>query len=736
MYNFWETMEHEKERIRSKEQVLGKCLYQPFTIANSGSRKILFSTQLDHAIPLFNPEVPIISTGYENKFGDYSASIIKMNDDYEVLYKISKFSRIPNHAYVLIIRNVHTGKLDILQRTSYNHLTESYGYLYNNTVMDQLDEGYTIPRGEIVRSSKAYDNYMNRCDGVNLKVTYLCQDKSMEDGIIISETAAKKLASPFISKIQILLNDNDIPLNIYGDSGSYKCIPDVGEKIQNGIICAIRRENQEDILYTQSVEMLKKILMSDTKYVVSGEDVEIIDLDIYSNNPDALRDKFSNNQLNYYYEEKQRYMFEIIKAVETLRSKGMTDLSYDLEKLYVESKRQFQNVEYIYDKSFSGTMIELTVLERNIPAVGDKLSNRYGGKGVISKILPDNLMPIDKDTGVASELSFNSSTCVNRLNDGQLKESSLTHIGARILQYIQQSGMINNTYQSLMHIIKFVSMCSEEQAMMMRSMIECMSDEDRDIYLQNIIDSGNIYLSLLPATESISLDKLDEIYKAFPYVKQREIFVTVKDSNGNLRYVPARRRIVIGDMYIYRLKQYAEEKFSVTSLSSVNIRNENTRSKSSKTNKSLYSNTPIKFGDMESNDLGHAGIENVISTLMIHSVSPQARRLVEQMLTDDPYDIDIKLSDNAINRTAQIANIYLKTMGYRLKFIKIKKKVQHGILKKGMLYEWDKKPLQRGMKYISEDENYDWETNYNHMVDVEDDFNKRAMTYRGMDYEP
>ena len=97
MQNFHEIMEKESERISSLEQVLGKGLYQPFSISNSGSRKVLFSTQLDHSIPLLNPEIPIISTGYENKYGDYSASIIKMDDDYEVIKKISKFSRIPNH---------------------------------------------------------------------------------------------------------------------------------------------------------------------------------------------------------------------------------------------------------------------------------------------------------------------------------------------------------------------------------------------------------------------------------------------------------------------------------------------------------------------------------------------------------------------------------------------------------------------------------------------------------------
>ena len=732
MLNFEETMKQETSRIRSPEQILGKCLDQPFTTANSGSRKVLYSTQKEHALPLLKPEVPIIQTGYENRFGDYSASIIKMEDDYEVIKKISKFSRNPNHHYILILRNKRTNQLHVVTRISYNHLTESYGYLYNNTVMDQIDEDYTISKGEIIRSSQAYDDYMNRCDGVNLLTAYICRDKTMEDGIQISQSAALKLASPLINVIKIPLNDNDILLNLYGNDNEYLGIPYVGEKVKDGIVCAIRRENTDDSLYTQSREMLKKILMSDTKYLASG-DVEVIDLNIYSNNPETLRDRHSNSQLNYYYEDKQRYIYEIIHTVESLKSKGYTNLSYDLEEIYVNAKREFAGTEFIKDKTYSGTTIEITILERNVPQVGDKISNRYGGKGVISEIVPDHLMPIVKDTGQAIDICFNSSTCVNRLNDGQLKETSLTHIGHRILQFVQMVYK-NDTDMALKEIIKFIKLCSPDQGDAMEAWIQQLSDESRDMILQSYLDDECIFLSLLPASESMTLDDLDRIYKEFPYAKQHQILAPIMDSVGNIRYAIARRPLVCGKMYIYRLKQYAEEKFSVTSLSSVNIRNENTRSKSSKNFKSLHSNTPIKFGDMESGDLGHIGMENVVSILMIHSVSPQARRLVEQMLTDNPYDIDIKLDENSVNRTAQIANVYLKTMGYRLKFLKKLKKPKRGVLTKGITYHFGDKPLRRGVTYVSEEEKgFNNEKAFKRAQEV--DNKKRGVYYDGVTYD-
>ena len=77
---------------------------------------------------------------------------------------------------------------------------------------------------------------------------------------------------------------------------------------------------------------------------------------------------------------------------------------------------------------------------------------------------------------------------------------------------------------------------------------------------------------------------------------------------------------------------------------------------------------------METNQLAHLGVELVVSNLMIHSISPQGRRLVEQMYTSYPFSIDIKLDSDSRNRSAEIANIRMKVIGRRLKFEKIKKK--------------------------------------------------------------
>lgn len=155
----------------------------------------------------------------------------------------------------------------------------------------------------------------------------------------------------------------------------------------------------------------------------------------------------------------------------------------------------------------------------------------------------------------------------------------------------------------------------------------------------------------------------------------------LEDSNGNIRYVESRRPVVYGYIYYYRLKQHSEEKFSVTSLSATNIKNENSRNKASKVYNAQFSRTPIRFGYMEMGDMSHMGIELVIQVLMLYSSSPEARMLCEKAMTGNPYKVDIQLENTSTNIQAEILNTYLKTLGLRLKFIKIPKKVLRPLLR-------------------------------------------------------
>ena len=174
------------------------------------------------------------------------------------------------------------------------------------------------------------------------------------------------------------------------------------------------------------------------------------------------------------------------------------------------------------------------------------------------------------------------------------------------------------------------------------------------------------------------------------------------------------------------MKQYAEEKFSVTSLSSTNIRNENSRNNANKYYKGLYKKTPIRFGEMETGDMSHLGMETVIINLMINSVSPLGRRLMEQLLTGDPYNIDIQLTDDCKNRSVEIVNAYLKTMGVRLVFVKKPKLAKPGIVYSGIKYTIPK--IRPGIRMVNKDEQC-------HKVYVLDNPIKSGIIYDGVKFD-
>lgn len=671
--NFMEDLEENIERIDHKEEILGKGLCQPFVDCNSGSRKLMFSIHIEQSLPLINPEVPFVMTGYEQGFSDRSSSIIKADADYEVVGKISKFKDNPQHHYYLILRNMTNNRLNVMERKEYTYSTETYGYAYDTTVLDNLDISYEVPKGEMLRRSTAYDQAMNPANVVNLLSTYVATDVTMEDSMWISESAQKKLSSRLYKRITVNINDNDILLNLMGDPDHYKSFPMIGEEIKGGILCAVRRENGPESLFTQQVEMLRTILMSDDKYTPG--DGTVIDLDIHCNNPEMLKQKYSNSQVLYCYNDHIRFITEFVETVDKLMGQySLTekDLEFELGKMYYNFKEELNGAQFRSQKVYNGTILEFIVKEVNVPSIGDKLANRYGGKGVIAKILPDDQMPYLALTNEHVEVLINSSTCVNRENIGQFHELSLTHVGKCITDLIKLGYF--DTDEAFHEIIKFLSFCSPKEAKELAESLNVLTAEDKDVFLQSILDSGNIIMSIEPMTESMSLDMLSELYDAFPYVTQRSMMSPIEGSDGKIRFVQARRPGVIGHLAMYRLQQYAQEKHSVTSLSSTNLRNENSRNKANKYYKATHQATPINFGDMEMGDLGHLGFENVITLLMIHSVSPHARRLVEKMFVDDPYLVDIKLDEDSSNRSAEILNTYLKAIGYKLVFEKTPKK--------------------------------------------------------------
>ena len=696
---FYDKLEEAEARIPSKEYMSGKGLMTPFSNTVSGPRKIMAQTQREHAFPLINGEKAYNETGYEIRFGDRSSSITKTDTDYNVVAKISKFSFSPDHHYWLILEDKKNKRLDFVERISYQYITEEYGFLYNNQYLDNTKVGQIIPKNTIVQKSLAFDEYNNRKDGVNLTQVYLSLDENTEDSIVISESAAKKMRSPLIKPVEIMINENNIPLNLYGDDKIHKCIPDIGEDIKDSILIGLRKEKKEEMPFSESANRLRQAMISDEKKLLTGK---VIDINIYCNNPSNLN-MYYNSQLKMYYNELQRYSNEIVMAITPFVAQGYT-LDYELETLYANSKRVLNKDEYIDKRIFSNIMLQIIVLEENEVKEGDKITNRYGGKGVISKIVPDHLMPKYGPKQIPIDIICNPFGVYNRENGGQLLEFSINHVARCIVDYIKDPNNKVTMDKAYNMIFEFYKLVSPIQGQELYDTIKHFTKEQKAFYLNSVITDGIIQTSIKPMSESCNIDTIRALYNTFSFATHEDLYVPQEDSNGNIRFIKARRKVIAASEYILRLKQFAEEKFSANNLSSTNISGFNSKSKANKNFLELHSNTPIRFGNMEMNNLNHCGVEEVVETLMIHSTSPTARRSVKQMFTCDPYNINIKLDSQAKSRGAEKINAYLKTIGRKLVFMKVpKKKIRMAIEP----FSFDKAPVVKPIYEVPKDTNFD-----------------------------
>ena len=683
-----------ESELSSPEQMLGKGALMPFTPMCSGSRRILQSTQTEQVHVVTEPEMPILQTGFENQFGEYSSSFIRSDADLRVVKMISKytFNNLHFHDYVLIVQNMYTGEYDVLHRKPYSHITETFGCIYDNRFIDSIAATFLsryghiendyivlgdmanaviIPETSVIQKSTAFDDSNNRCDGVNLLCGYIAKEHTKEDSIVISASAAKKLGADMINLFSIHINDNDIPLNLYGGDVMYKIFPDVGEVINGGVLCALRRENNEHMLYSQTYERLKNLFVSDDVYYGTGI---VCDVDVYSNNPDILDNEYYK-QLKYYHDDKMRFNQELVNIREVIKkSSPLAKISPTLSKMFVLAKKIIEGVEYINkNKQFSNIILKITTIKHNDIMPSDKITNRFGGKGCVSEIVPDEMMPM-LDNGKRLECAYTPPSVINRNNLGILFEQSVNFITDRILENFKQLRDKNGNKVGWSEpcwdtYLELLSTLSDKLFDYIHALYKAFEPHERDRYINNLIEDDAIVISLDNISEVLDIDKLAYIYEKFDIPKYK-VMVPIKNSRGEYRYVQARREIVASRVYIWRLKQYSEDKVSAVSLASTNIRGENSKSNSKKMNKTIFSKTCIRFGNMETGNLLHLSPEVVITNLMINSASPNARRSFVKMLHGNVFNIDMKLEPEASNRGVEIVNTKLATIGLRLQFIK------------------------------------------------------------------
>lgn len=270
-------------------------------------------------------------------------------------------------------------------------------YLHNDI---KVKVGDRVTAGQPLADSN-FTKHDQLALGTNLTVAYMpYHGLNTNDGIVISEGAAKKLVSEHMYKYVMMLTDGM-------QTSREKHRAYYGNKYQ---------ARQYDLLDESGVVKPGSVVQPHDPLIV------------------ALRE----NQI-------------------TGNAVLLGKLSKSLVKPFVEE------VE-VWDHDRPGTVIDVvknsgritvTVKTEETMQIGDKLSGRYGNKGVIAKIVPDHHM-IQNEEGKPVDLLFTSAGIVSRINPAQIVEASLGKIAAKTGKpvHVEQFAPMDNVQYAKQQLAK------------------------------------------------------------------------------------------------------------------------------------------------------------------------------------------------------------------------------------------------------------------------------------------
>ena len=668
------------------------------------SRLNMFSSNAKQFLTLLNPDVPHIMTGYENFFGEMSHGYKKMEGTWEVRKVIPKYGT--GDVYMMFLYCPETDTWDCIEKQIAENLTEKFGFPYNTDYMDSLHEGDRFTDKVLYRST-SYDGQMNYRIGKNARVMYVTDNATIEDAIKIRAGWAKGVQSVEVDEVRVGINSNDFLKNLYGDEETYKSFPDIGQHVQDTVVCAVGRVNLNHALYDFQESHLRTVSYTDTIYHAPKGSV-IYDIDIYYNGEEEFPNNDFYHQLRKYYDMECEYADKVSEMCDIIESSGSR---YTPQISYMKAKYQhFTDRTYKWkdrDRAFANIVVVFKTMSIVDLQEGFKLTGRYGDKGIISKITDagEKQKPVDVNViedgveeaplmtqfvddcdmpyyitpegeRVVVDILLNSSGAVRRLNSDQLYEVEINFIAENLQRKIK--GM-KTRQEKIDTILQFLSLLNQEQHDYYMRLIdsydevvevdgydvEFKSEASLDAFIKDVEDNG-FYIVKRPDSK-MRYDCLKTLYETWPDIKPYDVYIDLFGIRGKKIMRPA----VIGSKYMCLLKQTSNKNFSARSTGRTDKRQVPAKSNDKKTNLAHYSRSPIKIGEAHNLMAGISGTTLAEYNIFMRS-SPVGRKSLDRIIkaTGDPFDISkLVVEDSFTNINAQILDAYLKGIGIKIEYM-------------------------------------------------------------------
>lgn len=603
-------------------------------------RGVMAARHTSQRVVLTRPEFARIFTGAENEFAERSSWNIKAKDDYQLVRTFRKFKDSAISPVAYIFKNLRTGKYICEVVKPAHHLVEKYGFKMNNAIVGKYNDGDILPKGTTIAQSSSYvnDNY---CAGQNLRFVYTVLPELTEDALVISDKAAERLEYNMVDIVTVNIKQSSFLLNKYGDETIYKPFPDIGEEIQNDILCSIRENS-----YVSSVAEAAIPHINDTNYCSHGM---VVDMDI------ATNVEVENDQFNYYLGQIREWYSAIYSFISTIVSDPYQD-DTSLLDIYHQAEKYLNDSVWVTKEDMIDTVIKFTVLQPKRIRIGQKVVGRYGNKSVIAKIVPAELMP-RTDDGRPLDMLANALSVGARIISFATYESSMTFMMERMWEHIKQMDVDKTDHFEIMQLaVDFVNVFNPQQGGELQRLYATNPDATYNDLLKN-----GFYIQIRPLDEICIRDAILEAYE-----KWGDIFkmYTIYDKCRH-RWIKIPGKYPVGYQYTWVLKQEPSKALSTTATGRTTLYDLPVKTRRYNKNLIPYSDNPIKYGEYDTyNFLVGVGVQAYakISTYFRGSQYEDNSMLMSQLN-------DVGIDTTKFNQFPQLDNLknILKMLGAKLK---------------------------------------------------------------------
>jgi hypothetical protein len=638
----------------------------PFLEHDDQTRLQMAASQMRQAILLRKPEKPLIQSGCENLYTKYTNFLETAKKDGIVIYHDD------DEGFIIV--KYDDGEIELIQ-TGYKKI-----YTDNMDMMEtNFKEGERFRKNDILVESLFTKDHnisigRNLLTGIGIYHGY-----NYEDGIVISERLVEErvLSSIHYRDLSFFVPSNKILSNL----NSYKTLPEeydeYGERART-LVYKPLPESGEWIDVGSPYAVLKKVqqgndfgtLFEEDESLISPKKMCILECNVYVNDyptkniPESFREWLENKIISQKIKEKK---IGKILGQYLPKSEYNKFAKSNLNNYLSEGKYKIKG------EKFDGIFVHLTGYYIRKIEVGDKIGNRHGNKGVISKIVKTEDMPKLPD-GRSLDIIINPLGIISRMNIGQLFE---LHLAMSLVDLKNNmKTMLKKNYELLQMIEKLES--EDDKIKYQKLQKDILSQSSIKKYLLKyikIIDNtrnGWYYDQFKTQLKTIIIDEkfiddLSIIQPPFESTTLKQCKKALSYTNTCFKY-PVYDPIVkdtyvnevaIGYLYFFRMIHIAEDKLSARGIGSYT-------KKTLQPTGGKRNNGGQRLGEMEvSCMIAHDSVHNLNESMTTKSDSIEAKNkwMYDQIDSGNKLRNETYKEGDMISESVRLLNSYLTVIG-------------------------------------------------------------------------